>query len=78
MRVLLKPATTLFRCLTGGAVKMSDLAAGKKAAAVKAIDDYVKVYNLTLLQVFMLCFPLFACRIIRTWEWGVAAPLYSL
>ena len=25
-------------------VQMADLAAGKKAAAIKAIDDYVKVY----------------------------------
>ena len=35
----------LFRYLSGGVARMSDLAAGKKAAAIKAIDDYVKVHK---------------------------------
>ena len=38
--ILVKPAT-FFRPLV--TVRMSDLAAGKKAAAIRAIDDYVKV-----------------------------------
>lgn len=36
--------TAHFRpCFVRGALKMSDLAAGKKAAAIKAVNDYVKV-----------------------------------
>lgn len=44
---LVKPTTTLFRFLSLGAGRMADLAAGKKAAAIKAIDDYVQVEHLT-------------------------------
>lgn len=37
-----------FRCVAAGRLarpvrRMADLAAGKKAAAVRAVDDYVKV-----------------------------------
>lgn len=48
-QALLKPAIassgsrSLLRFLSSSAVKMADLAAGKKAAAIRAVDDYVKV-----------------------------------
>lgn len=44
MRLLVLKSVTFFRPLS---VLMADLAAGKKAAAVKAIDDYVKVASMS-------------------------------
>ena len=41
--LLMRAPLLLFRSLCSGAGRMADLAAGKKAAARRAIDEYVKV-----------------------------------
>ena len=58
----------LFRSFSSSARKMADLAAGKKAAAIKAIDDYVKVANFQLLFLQLLGRCIFAGQP-ETWGW---------
>ena len=58
---------------------MSNLAAGKKAAAVKAVDDYVKVGEgggRPFMFLVMISCNLDDRRPIKSWEWGAAAPLF--
>ena len=54
---------------------MSNLVAGKKAAAVKAIDDYVKVGNGRAF-VFLVLMIFDDRRPIKSWEWEAGAPLF--
>lgn len=61
-----KPVS-LFRPLS---VAMADLAAGKKAAAIKAIDDFVKVLKLAGLAYYIDFSP---SRITRSWVLAVVA-----
>ena len=43
IRILQLPLSRLVICKLRKCATMSDLAAGKKAAAIKAVNDYVKV-----------------------------------